>query len=81
MVQVALGPDASGEKVSPPTLRPTLKGNSTKLSYLAFSKYLLKYQIPSSFNLMDSLLFFTLVLASSIMTERNKCFIFEEHRY
>lgn len=31
MVQVALGPDASGEKVSPPAPFLTLKGNSTKL--------------------------------------------------
>lgn len=40
MVQVALGPDASGEKVSLSALQPTLKGNSTKLSFKAFFKYL-----------------------------------------
>lgn len=34
MVQVALGPDATGEKVSPSALRLTLKGNSTKLFVL-----------------------------------------------
>lgn len=32
MVQVALGPDASGEKVSHVALIPALKGNFTKLS-------------------------------------------------